>query len=107
MARRVVRRSLARAAEGTGGGADWCDCLQAEKMVTPAEAAVLKSAARAGNLSWALREMAEVSSNRLIYRAKALLSIATPFCMVLMAMPVAVLTVGCFIPLVKLIENLV
>ncbi len=103
----TVGRSLARAAERTHSGTDWCDSLQSEKMVTPAEAAVLKSAARAGNLSWALREMAEVSTNRLIYRAKTLLCIATPICLLLMAMPVALLTVGCFIPLVKLIENLV
>lgn len=104
--RKDVAKRLANAAGTTAVGKDWCDSLCEENIITKAESAVLKSAARAGNLAWALREMAEVGSRRAIYRAKIFLNIATPVCLLLMAVPVALVVFGCMVPLVSLIQNL-
>lgn len=101
-----VATRLLQASGETATGKYWIDCLLEQKFVSKAEAAVLGSASRAGNLEWALREMSEVGMRRLVYRAKTLLNIASPVCLLIVAIPVAWLAIGCFIPLVSLIQNL-
>ena len=103
--RRVAKR-LKDAAGTTRVGKDWCESLLDQRIITQAESAVLKSATRAGNLSWALRELSDAATRRAVYRARTLLSIAAPGCLLLIAIPVGVITLGCFIPLVSLIQNL-
>ncbi len=104
--RKKIAKRLLQASGETATGKYWIDCLQEQQFVTKAEAAVLGAAARAGNLEWALREMSEVGMRRLVYRAKTILNIASPLCLLIVAIPVAWLAVGCFIPLVSLIQNL-
>ncbi len=99
-------RKLTKASMLTAGGQDWCDSLHGLGVITAAESAVLKSATRAGNLPWALREMAEVSTRRQVYRARLLLNVITPLCLIALAIPVAILAIGCFLPLISLIQNL-
>jgi len=101
----VARRLLAASGE-TRVGKDWLESLLEKRFVTKAEAAVLNSASRAGNLEWALRELAEVGTRRLVYRAKTFMNFASPVCLLLVSFPIAVFVIGCFIPLVSLIQNL-
>lgn len=101
-----VGRKLTKASVQAAGGQDWCDSLNGLGVISAAESAVLKSATRAGNLAWALREMAEVKTRRQVYRARLLLNIITPVCLILLAIPVAMLAIGCFLPLISLIQNL-
>lgn len=101
-----VARKLILAGNETAQGKDWIQSMLGHRFITPAEAAILSSASRAGNLEWAIREMAEVSMRRMTYRAKTFLSIASPICLLIVAIPIAWLAIGCFIPLVSLIQNL-
>ena len=61
-------------------GAHWCDALQHARLVTRAQATVFKSAERAGNLAWALEEMADSSVRRVALRAQAALNVLFPGC---------------------------
>lgn len=86
-------------------GKDWCESLLEQGIITQSDSAVLKSATKAGNLAWALRELASAGRRRMIYRAKTILAIATPVCLLLIAVPIAFLAFGCFTPLLTLIEE--
>ena len=103
--RPVVRERLWRCAETTSAGGDWCQSLCDENVVTKAESAVLKAATRAGNLPWALREVAEATNRRLVYRARTFLNILTPVCLLAFAIPVALIAFGCMMPLAELIYS--
>ena len=59
-----VAQRLLRATEQVRGGQHWCDSLEQQRLLRPAEAAVLKSAERVNNLQWALAEMADMSTRR-------------------------------------------
>ena len=104
--KKQVAERLKDAAGTTRVGKDWCESLLDQHIITQAESAVLKSATRAGNLSWALRELADAATRRAVYRAKTVLSFVAPFCLLLISIPVGLITLGCFIPLVSLIQNL-
>ena len=52
--RKDVAAKLANASGTTAVGKDWCTSLRDEQIITEAESAVLKSAARTGNLVWAI-----------------------------------------------------
>lgn len=94
------------AAHSASQGRDWCQSLLNEEVITQSEAAVLASATRAGNLAWALREVADLGNRRMAYRARTTLGILTPVCLLLIAIPVALLAFGCIGPLTTLIETL-
>src|SRR5262249_44227493 len=54
-----IRRLLQESFRQIDAGADWRDALWRNGLLPTAEAAVLKAAQRAGNLAWAMREMAD------------------------------------------------
>ena len=60
----LARSRLYEAIHQMTNGAHWCDALQRARLVTRAQATVFKSAERAGNLAWALDEMADSSIRR-------------------------------------------
>jgi type II secretory pathway component PulF len=67
---------------------------------------VLEAAERAGNLSWALRELAEGSERRLGYRMQALAQVLFPLIVILIGGIVFLLAVAYFSPLIRLVEEL-
>src|SRR4051794_6557259 len=81
----------APAGRGVRWGGDWLDVLRAEGLIRAADAAVLDSAQRAGDLAWAFREVAEGAERRLNYRLQALSQAL---------FPAVVLAVGALIGLV-------
>lgn len=99
-------RRIHRAATAAAGGQEWCACLEQEQIVTKAEAAVLRTATQAGNLPWALRQIAEVSNRRLKYRAITILNFVSPLCLLGLALPIGLFAIGCMLPLISLIQNL-
>ncbi len=103
--RASVAGRIKQAAREVRNGTDWCESLQDHQLLRVADAAVLHSATRVGNLSWALREMAESSARRITYRAQAFLNLAMPLVLVLLAVPVALLAVACFQPLIQIINS--
>jgi general secretion pathway protein F len=87
-------------------GHHWCDALQAKKLIRASDAAVLKAAERAGNLAWALEEMAESNLRRLALRFRAVLAIVFPLVMLATGAVLAVIAISLLAPLFFLLEGL-
>ncbi len=87
-------------------GANWCDAMRSCGLIRSGEAAILQAAQRAGNLPWALREIAGRAEERLMYRLQVLLQVLSPIIVVGLGMIVAFIVVAIFLPLVKLISEL-
>ncbi len=101
-----VRRRLRKVALDLTEGKDWCQSLYERGLLRGADAAVLDSARKAGNLPWALRQTAESGERRLAYRLQAWVQALFPFFVILIGAIVFVIAVGYFTPLVILIERL-
>ncbi len=104
--RRSVRAMLDRAARLISGGQHWAETLCAVGAIRAADAAVLEAAERAGNLAWALDEMADSSIRRWVYRLRLLTNVLFPLLIVLIGAVVGFLVVSLFVPLVALIQGL-
>jgi type II secretory pathway component PulF len=94
------------AADRAAAGMDWRDSLRQTGLIGQAEAAVLGTAERVGNLDWALEEMADSAIRRQIYRAQALLQVLFPAVMLVLGLVVGLFVIGLFIPIVSLIQGL-
>jgi protein transport protein HofC len=101
-----IRSRLRRAAADVVGGRAWQESLLARGLIRSADAAVLEAAERAGNLAWALREMAQSNERRLVYRLEVLIQLLSPLVVLGVGALVALFVVGYFLPLAKLIEDL-
>jgi type II secretory pathway component PulF len=101
-----IRRRLAAVLAEVRGGADWCRSLRRHGLVRQADMAVLESAARAGNLPWALGEMADSNRRRFTYRAYAAVQLAFPPIVLAYGLVVALVVVALFLPLIQLIRSL-
>jgi len=104
--RRWVRGRLGRAAGRARAGADWLGALRAEGLILAADAAVLESAQRAGNLGWALRELAEGNERRATYRIRAWSQALTPAVVLAGGAVVGLLGAAYFLPITALIREL-
>ena len=104
--KRGLRVRLLRAAKRMDRGQPWTDCLRQLRLLQPTEAALFEAAERAGNLAWALEEMAESSVRRAVYRLQLLLNFLFPCLLLLLAAIVGTIVVGLFLPLVSLIQGL-
>lgn len=105
--KRSIRGRLRRVLGDLDRGADWCGSLFARGLIKPADLAILQAAQRAGNLPWALREMADSNRRRLAYRLYALIHLLFPPCVLVLAAAVMFIVVGLFIPIISLIEQMV
>ena len=103
--RRVAKR-LSRAAEQIRQGTHWCDSLVQQKLLRPAEAAVLKSAERVNNLSWALLEMADLTARRVMDRATSVSRVFSPLMVLALGVVIALLALAFITPLAQLISEL-
>lgn len=104
--RRYIRQRLAIALDRVEGGEHWCDALVGVHLLRRSDAGVLRAAERVGNLPWALREMATRNLRRLESQANVLNNIVFPVLVLLYAIPIALVVVGLFLPLVSLIRAL-
>jgi type II secretory pathway component PulF len=84
----------------------WQDALRRTKLISEADAAVLAAAERAGNLPWALEEMAESAMRRQLYKTQLVLQILFPPVLLVIAGFVAFVMVSLFMPLIALIQGL-
>lgn len=101
-----VRARLYRVVARVEEGHDWCGALRRSGLIGGAEAAVLESAQRVGNLSWALREMAESALRRITYRWGWIFHLAIPAVLILIGLGVGIYALAFFYPLVHLMFNL-
>jgi type IV pilus assembly protein PilC len=101
-----VRGQLGRASEAVNAGLDWREALRKARMITVAEQALLTSAERAGNLPWALRQIAFRREKRAIYLLATALQILYPAAILFLGAFVAFYVVALFVPLVNLVRSL-
>jgi len=104
---RGLRRRLERAAKQIDQGADWTDCLRKVGLIRPAEAAVFRCAERAGNLAWALEEMADSSVRRSAYRVRAVMNVVFPAAIVALGCSVLFVMFALLAPLISMIVDLI
>ena len=71
-------------------GIEWTEALYANGLLSASEVGVLASAQRAGNLAWAIRELAETGERRWAYRLQAWAQILFVVVMLVLRRPGAV-----------------
>ena len=101
-----IRWRLGQAADDIMLGGDWCESLCWHGLIRQPELAVLQAAQRAGNLPWALTEMADSVRRRLAYRVQAAVQLLFPPIVILMGLAVVFIVVALFLPLIALIQRL-
>jgi type II secretory pathway component PulF len=103
---RVVAGLVRTAADQVAAGVDWRQSLLAPGLIGAADAAVLGAAERAGNLPWALNEMADSAIRRQTYFLQALLQLLFPVLLVMLGMVIGMFVISLFLPLISLIQGL-
>jgi type II secretory pathway component PulF len=101
-----VRRRARGLLKRLAAGANWLDGLRSCRLVGAAEAAVLKAAVDAQNLTWAMRELAGSAERRHLYRRQMLRQITGPLTIVCLGLVAFGVVAACFLPLVEMIEEL-
>jgi type II secretory pathway component PulF len=101
-----VRRRLRQAMADIAIGRDWCESLLWQGLIGRTDLAILLAAQRAGNLSWALREMADGNRRRVAYRVQAAAQLLFPPIVIAMGLVVMFIVVALFLPLVSLITKM-
>ena len=101
-----VRKKLGHAALDAGQGVEWTEALLSNGLLSSSDVGVLTSAQRAGNLAWALRELAETGERRWGYRLQAWTQILFVLAMLVLGGMVFVIAVAYFAPLTTLITRL-
>ena len=104
--RQLMRRRLRRASADIGRGRDWAGSLRAAKLIQKTDEAILRAAARVGNVPWALSEAAANGERRMNFRLSAIGQILFPLLILLVGAAVMAFVVGWFLPLVELINGL-
>lgn len=104
--RAALRWRLERAAYRIESGADWCDSLQRVGLLRHAEAGLFRAAERAGNLAWALEEMADSSVRRSAYRLSAWLNVLFPAVVIVFGGLIFFIALGILMPLFALTSGL-
>jgi len=102
----IIQGRLYKAAERVEAGADWCESLWQTGLIAAADAAVLRAAQRAGNLAWALEEMADSAIRRQVLRIMAALQLIFPVALLTIGAFVFFFVCGLFLPLIALIQGL-
>lgn len=103
---RSVAWKLKVVAARVAQGGDWCLALYEQGFFTRRDMALLQSAQRAGNLPWALEELAESMLRRQVIRLQAWYNTLFPFVLFLFGTIVGWFVIALFMPLVALIQGL-
>ncbi len=101
-----LRQRLERAAQRIEDGERWCESLGQVGLVRRSETALFQAAERAGNLAWALEEMADSSVRRATYRMRAALNVLFPATVLMFGGCVFFIALGLMLPLFSLIQVL-
>lgn len=83
------RTRLRRSADDVREGKNWCDSLYHQGLIRATDATLLRAAAKANNLQWAIDELADSSARRLRYRAKSFTAVVMPVALIFVAIPIA------------------
>ncbi|HUY91372.1 MAG TPA: type II secretion system F family protein [Pirellulales bacterium] len=101
-----LRRRLRRVKADVDQGADCWESFRDHGLLRPQETAMLKSAARVGNLPWLLGLSAAGIERKFAYRLQVLSQFLLPAAVLAIGALVFCIVVGLFMPLISLIERL-
>jgi len=101
-----IRLRLLWVARDIEAGNDWCGSLLARGLIRTPEASLLEAAKRLGNIPWALRQAAENSERRLVYRVQWCAQWLVPLFVLALGTVVFMMAMAYFTPLLVLIEKL-
>jgi protein transport protein HofC len=101
-----VRVKLSLSLAEVLSGAPWGESLRRRGLIRQSDAVVLQAAERAGNLSWALRELADSNRRRLTNRLNVLVQTMFPPVVLCFGAMVMFIVVALFMPLIALIRSM-
>lgn len=104
--KRSVRRRLESALERIEAGGDWLDALLNKRLITRDDHRLLDSARRAGNLEWALKELADQGRRRLERRNRTIAAVVNVFAIMTAGGIIFMLALAYYYPLVVLIQRM-
>ena len=102
----TIRRQLAPAASAVNAGGPGTMRSARCTSSAPPRRPCSKSAEQAGNLPWALRQIAKRREKRSAYRLASALQIVYPMVILLLGAVIGFYVIALFIPIVKLIQGL-
>ena len=103
---RWVRKRLGQTCLDASQGVHWTAALLENGLVSESDVGVLASAERAGNLAWALRELAETGERRWAYRLQVWSQVLFVATMLVLGLAVFLMAVAFFLPMITIIERL-
>jgi type II secretory pathway component PulF len=101
-----VRGRLLATVEQVEQGGNWCEALSRARLISAADVAVLQSAQRAGNLAWAMDEVADSLLRREFYRWQWWYNVVSPITIALFGAAIGYFSVAMFAPMAALIRGL-
>ncbi len=101
-----VRKRLALASLDAEQGVDWTESLGSSDLLSPGDIGVIGASGRAGNLPWALRELAETGERRRAYRLQFWSQVLFVLAILALGSVIYVIAVAWFQPLTHLILRL-
>jgi type II secretory pathway component PulF len=101
-----IQLRLALVLEALAQGRSWSESMRRYGLIRRNDAILFESAQRAGNLAWALREIADRDERRLGYRLQVFTTWLFPAILLTIGGFVFVFVIGFFQPLIRLITEL-
>jgi type II secretory pathway component PulF len=102
----AMRWRLADVSRDLDAGANWADSMRRRGVINKREAAVLSAAQRLGNVTWALRELADNGERRLVERLEAWSRAIFVVTILVAGLAVTYISVTFYMPLVQMINAL-
>lgn len=99
----TLRQKLLFVCNEVEHGADLWATLQAVKLLTPAEVALMQASEKVGNRPWVMAQLAGCKRRRMRRRQELLGQLIEPVMVLLVAGVVFTMCLGVFVPLVKMI----
>lgn len=101
-----IRMRLDGVLERIDAGADWLDALANKRLITRNDHLLLDSARRAGNLDWALNELADQGRRRLDRRNRSIAAVVQVFAIMVAGGIVFMLALAYYYPLIVMIQRM-
>ncbi len=103
---RAVRNRMSTSYQDVAAGQPWAEVLMHNRLLSPNDKGLAETAAAAGNLPWALRQIAMRRESRFAAVITFLGHLSYPLVILFFSAFVAFICIALFIPIVKLIEGL-
>ncbi|MDC0274192.1 type II secretion system F family protein, partial [Planctomycetaceae bacterium] len=104
--RSAIKDAMQKVEQHFKQGDDLWNAMQTTGLITRPESALLKSAQDAGNLPWALNQVADSLERRFAFRWMATLEFLQPAVVLFMGFVTLFICLGMFMPLIKLLNDL-